>query len=475
MFQVADILTSRYQLKQRLGKTAKGHQTWLATDLETSEDVTVKLLAFSPEMEWDELKLFEREAQVLQSLNHPRIPRYRDYFDIDKKLGNGIPWFALVQDYIPGLSLQELLDNKTRFTEQQVRAIAVNVLGILIDLHELNPPVLHRDIKPSNLILGEDNNIYLIDFGAVQGKAGVTGITFTVVGTSGYSPLEQFWGKAVPSSDLYALGATLIHLLTGISPAELPHENYKIKFADKVKIKPEFLQWIEIVTDIEIGNRFQDAREALEILKSGQLIKKKQSLLPAKFFKPEKTDIKITKTSRFLKVSLPRKSSTFKTWKLMLKEIVDGLGLVALGMIFLFLCIAFIIYISSVMKTASVVIGFIFIGSILVFVGFLMLFVLVLAQVLLVTLSKLLVKEYLLVIENEYCILEKRCWKGLGNKVNQFLLKDLSGIFINRQDGNYKLKLRTSQKVYSLAAELQEDEAVWLVQEIEDWLNINCI
>jgi Serine/threonine protein kinase len=92
-------------------------------------------------------------------------------------------------------------------------------------LHELSPPVLHRDIKPSNLILDDSEQIYLVDFGAVQAQASVTGVTFTVVGTSGYAPLEQFWGRgAVAASDLYALGATLIHLLTNTYPADLPQK-----------------------------------------------------------------------------------------------------------------------------------------------------------------------------------------------------------------------------------------------------------
>ena len=76
MLDTGIILQERYQLQQRLGRTAVGHQTWLAVDLESQEQVTLKMLAFSPEMHWEELKLFEREAQVLQALNHPRIPRY---------------------------------------------------------------------------------------------------------------------------------------------------------------------------------------------------------------------------------------------------------------------------------------------------------------------------------------------------------------------------------------------------------------
>jgi serine/threonine protein kinase len=190
MFASETILKERYQLKEKLGRTATGHQTWLAKNLYTDERVILKLLAFSPQMQWEELKLFEREAKVLEALNHPRIPSYKDYFDLEKNPHSNLAWFVLVQKSIAGNSLQDLLEKKKTFSEKEARAIATEVLKILIYLHELSPPVLHRDIKPSNLILGEDKKIYLVDFGAVQAQAAVTGITFTVVGTSGYAPLE---------------------------------------------------------------------------------------------------------------------------------------------------------------------------------------------------------------------------------------------------------------------------------------------
>ena len=229
MLQAEQVLQRRYQLQRQIGQNP-GRQTWLAQDVEASpaESVIVKLLAFSPQMQWDEFKLFEREAQVLEQLNHPRIPRYRDYFSIDKERGAGLYWFGLVQQYIPGASLRQLLDEGKRFTETQVRKIATDILEILIYLHELEPSVLHRDIKPSNLIFTEDEQVYLVDFGAVQNQAVTEGVTFTVVGTTGYAPLEQFWGKTVPASDLYALGATLIHLLTGTAPADLPQQDLRI-------------------------------------------------------------------------------------------------------------------------------------------------------------------------------------------------------------------------------------------------------
>jgi len=122
---------------------------------------------FGDQVQWDNLKLFEREAHVLKQLNHPKIPKYRDYFSIDDR----ILWFGLVQNYIPGSSLKELLTQGRRFSEEEVRKIATDVLQILIYLHQLSPAVLHRDIKPSNLILGEDEKIYLVDFGAVQDRA----------------------------------------------------------------------------------------------------------------------------------------------------------------------------------------------------------------------------------------------------------------------------------------------------------------
>lgn len=163
--QPDQILRDRYQLQHRLGR-APGRQTcWLAQDL--SQDppaaVVVKLLAFAG-MQWEDLKLFEREAQVLQHLQHPHIPRYRDSFT----WGDNPTWFVLVQDYIPGASLKQLLDGGKHFSEKQILQIGANVLHLLSYLHQLSPPVLHRDIKPSNLILGEDNFIYLVDFGAQQ-------------------------------------------------------------------------------------------------------------------------------------------------------------------------------------------------------------------------------------------------------------------------------------------------------------------
>ncbi len=281
MLQAQQVLHDRYQLKQKLGQNA-GRQTWLAEDVGVSpaELVVVKLLAFGGEVQWDDLKLFEREAQVLKQLNHPRIPKYRDYFHIDERS----LWFGLVQEYIPGSSLREQLHQGKRFTTKQVRQIAVEVLKILEFLHQLNPAVLHRDIKPSNLIWGEDEQIYLVDFGAVQDRAAKEGATFTVVGTYGYAPMEQFGGRAVPASDLYALGATLIHLLTGTAPADLPQRNLRICFEDQVSLSPGVVSWIQKLTEPAPEQRFNSASVARKALESGMALNtptKSQLVKPA--------------------------------------------------------------------------------------------------------------------------------------------------------------------------------------------------
>jgi serine/threonine protein kinase len=298
MLETARVLQDRYRLDRALGKAA-GRQTWLATDLTCQETVVVKLLTFSDQVQWDNLRLFEREAAILKQLDHPRIPQYRDYFCIDDRL----LWFGLVQQYIPGISLKDLLTQRGAITTEQAQDVAVSILAILTYLHGLSPPVLHRDIKPSNIILGEDKlgedkQIYLVDFGAVQDRAAAAGATFTVVGTYGYAPLEQFGGRASPASDLYALGATLIHLLTDIAPVNLPQYDGRMQFADQVSLHPGFVRWLKRLTEPNLERRFRTAEQALEKLNTIQMsgaIARSQ---------PPNSRIKLTKSSQQLEVKL---------------------------------------------------------------------------------------------------------------------------------------------------------------------------
>lgn len=257
------ILHNRYQLQQLLnGSPAR--QTWLARDIESQIQVIVKLLALGGAVQWEELKLFEREAQILQQLDHPRIPKYYDYFSLDDRN----LWFGLVQQYIPGQSLKQKLDFGQPLAQQQVRRTLEDILEILQYLHGLHPPILHRDIKPSNLLWGDDDRVYLLDFGAVQVRPPAAAATFTVVGTYGYTPLEQYGGQSVPASDLYSLGATAIHLLTGVAPSELAKDDFRLQFRDRLPSGTDerFIAWLEKLTEPSPQKRFGSATEALESL-----------------------------------------------------------------------------------------------------------------------------------------------------------------------------------------------------------------
>ncbi|MBD2120647.1 serine/threonine protein kinase [Trichocoleus sp. FACHB-262] len=276
MMQAGQILQGRYQLQQPLGQPSgqtsqqnAARQTWLAIDLasnqatETPKPVVIKLLGFNPQLQWDNWKLFEREAQILQQLDHPRVPRCHMQFSLEPVAG--VAWFGFVQDYIPGTSLQQLLDQGYRFTATEVHRFASQVLEILADLHSQCPPLLHRDLKPSNLILTPEQQIYLVDFGSGQNQAIAPGSSFTVVGTYGYTPMEQFGGRAVPASDLYALGATLVHLLTGVDPADLPQQNLRLQWQAQAPsdLSPAWTQWIDTLIAPAVEQRFLTAQQAL--------------------------------------------------------------------------------------------------------------------------------------------------------------------------------------------------------------------
>ena len=263
VLQAGQLLQGRYRLVRTLGENQQ-RQTWLAIDesTEPGNQVVVKLLSFANAVDWQMLKLFEREASILQQLAHPRIPAYCDYFSINDQHH----WFGLVETYIPGKTLKELLESSRRFSEDEIRNIAIEVLEILQYLHQLNPPIYHRDIKPSNLIWGDDERIHLVDFGGVQDKAPAIGSTFTVVGTYGYTPIEQFGGRTIPSSDLYALGATLLHLLTGVPPADLPQKNLRFDFKLLVNLSPKLVGWLDKLIEPDAQNRFPTAEEALQVL-----------------------------------------------------------------------------------------------------------------------------------------------------------------------------------------------------------------
>jgi serine/threonine protein kinase len=318
---------SRYRPERRLSKRS-GRHTYLAQDLLTSEQVVIKLLLFGPDFDWADLKLFEREAQILQTLSHPAIPQYRDHFEISLEGGRGL---ALVQTYIDAPSLQEWMEQGRRFAEPEVRELAQKLLRILVYLHELHPPVIHRDLKPSNILLGSDQQVYLVDFGSVQAAAPREQGSYTVVGSYGYMPLEQFGGRTVPASDLYSLGATLIHLLTGQHPADLPQEGARIAFEQAVHLSPPFRDWLRWLTEPVVADRPASARQALEALehldRRPALIPSDAAAVPTR--QPAGSRIQLHKSEQTFQVVIPAR----QTDVLLLLSIVSSITFSAIMLV----------------------------------------------------------------------------------------------------------------------------------------------
>ncbi len=294
--------SDRYQIESLLGRQT-GRRTYLAKDLQTELPVVIKLLLFGPDFTWEDLKLFEREAETLKSLDHPAIPRYLNFFEVETELGKG---FALVQSYIESKSLQAWVQSGRTFSEEDLQAIATQLLEILDYLHSRQPPVIHRDIKPGNILLSDRSGnspgqVHLVDFGSVQTVA--HGGTVTVVGTYGYMPPEQFGGRTTPASDLYALGAALIYLATGEHPCDLPQQAMKIQFKERVCLTPALINWLQLMVEPSLELRFQSAKQALEGLENTHF----REHFPAIANKPLYSNVKVTHSRQSLEILIPPK------------------------------------------------------------------------------------------------------------------------------------------------------------------------
>ena len=297
-YQLEEVIAEQYRIVDYLGE-GLGGTTYKALDLKSNNCVVLKVLSFKQTKNWKELELFEREAKVLAQLKHPGIPNYVNYFQIDSI--DEKCWY-LVRKFISGQPLNTLVDDGWRTTEAEVVDIATQILGILVYLHDLKPPVIHRDIKPQNIIRQSDGKIYLVDFGAVTDIYRQTVGSSTVVGTYGYMSPEQFRGRAVPSTDLYDLGATLLYLLTHSSPAEFPQKKLKIDFRASINVAEQIGDWLEVMLEPIVEERFESASEALAVLRGEKKIGSWQSSF---LRKPSYSKIAVFKTKNQINFTIP--------------------------------------------------------------------------------------------------------------------------------------------------------------------------
>ena len=267
-----NILGNRYEIVRELGRGGFG-RSYLANDLNKFGEKCV-LKEFAPQLQTELIKakeLFEREAETLYKLKHPQIPAFRELLRVN---AGGTESLLLVQDYIEGETylarLNDRLKQQQLFSEAEVVQFCKDLLPVLDYIHRIG--VIHRDISPDNLIYCDRDKLpVLIDFGSVK-EIAVTLVSrysnakiATRIGKQGYAPDEQMLrGKVSPASDLYAVGATALTLLTGrdastlYSPAEATWEWRKY-----IQLSPEFGAIIDRLLQHNPQDRYQSAAEVL--------------------------------------------------------------------------------------------------------------------------------------------------------------------------------------------------------------------
>jgi serine/threonine-protein kinase len=272
------LLGQRYRVEKELGQGGFG-RTYLAQDTHRFDEPCV-LKEFAPLVQGEQAlrkaeELFEREAGVLYQLQHPQIPKFRELF---RAMAGDRARLFLVQDYVEGRTYRSLLNARKAtgqfFSEFEVLQLLTQLLPVLDYIHQAG--VIHRDISPDNLMLRfEDQLPVLIDFGGVKQVAAIASqyvspqamaAPSTRLGKVGYSPHEQMErGNAYPHSDLYALAATCLVLLTGKEPQTLLADNAP-DWSTRVHLSPAFTQVLQRMLSITPRDRYPSAMHVLDAL-----------------------------------------------------------------------------------------------------------------------------------------------------------------------------------------------------------------
>lgn len=255
-------IVQSYQIIRELGRNREGGRiTYLAQSLATEQQVVIKQFRFlQTDATWNGFKAYEREITMLQTLNHPRIPRYLDSLETEDG-------FCLIQEFKDAPSLAE----KSTYSPEDIQKIALSILDILIDLQNYSPVIIHRDLKPENILVDGDLNVYLIDFGLARLQHQEVAISSIAGGTPGFMPPEEVFNRSLTTaSDLYSLGATLIALLSqtpSTKISDLLDENYRFSVKDLISgVNPRFLDWLATIVEPNPRERYANAAIAKEKL-----------------------------------------------------------------------------------------------------------------------------------------------------------------------------------------------------------------
>jgi serine/threonine protein kinase len=280
---VGTILENNYKIIKELGQGGFA-RTYLAVNLRRFNENCV-LKQFAPQVGANLAKateLFEREANVMYNLSHDQIPRFREQFKVQTIAGESL---FIVQDYVDGDNYLEMIDRRGKlFSEKEACEFLQQILPVLDYIHSLD--VIHRDISPDNIICRQvDGKPVLIDFGAVrEAAAKYSQTSATVIGKVGYAPEEQMRrGQVLPSSDLYALAATTLTLLTGEQPEKLYNTQLAIwDWSRHIKLSGGMNKLLHKMLSYRPDKRYPSAAAVLAALPNTKHLSKQSTALGAK-------------------------------------------------------------------------------------------------------------------------------------------------------------------------------------------------
>ncbi len=243
-----------YQILRPLGQGGMG-TTYIAWDRQRRRTLALKEMNADMARIAKAQELFEREARVLQGLDHPGIPQYYDFFVEGSKK-------YLAMELVAGDNLELLVRQRGPLTPAQAIARLLQVCDILSYLHSLEPPLVHRDVKPANLMQrARDGQIVLLDFGAVKEIGTPPG---TRIGAEGYSAPEQERGQPLPQSDLFAVGATLVFLVSGEMPEQFYSRQageFRLEARRVPALPPDLAALANRACAPQLGDRYASAAE----------------------------------------------------------------------------------------------------------------------------------------------------------------------------------------------------------------------
>lgn len=257
MLEIGSLIDNKYKILNKIGQGGMS-TVYLAMNERANKQWAIKEIRKDAMANSDvTLQSLKNEIEMLRNLSHPNLPSIIDIIDYDDSL-------LIVMDYVEGNTLSKAVNEYGPQPQEYVIEWAKQLCNVLGYLHSQNPPIIYRDLKPGNIMLKPDGTIVLIDFGTARQYKEENIEDTTCLGTRGYAAPEQFGGHGQTDArtDIYCLGSTMYHLVTGKNPSEPPYEMYPIRYWNGA-LSQGLEQIILKCTQLDPSNRYQNCAKLL--------------------------------------------------------------------------------------------------------------------------------------------------------------------------------------------------------------------